>query len=518
MNKKQRKAIVYCRVSSTEQVQGTSLSNQKEACLEYAERKNLNVVKTFTERGESATAANRTEFLKALEYCREHKDTIDAFIVWKIDRFARNTTDHFAVRAKLIQYGATLHSVTEPITDDPQGKLMETMLAGFAEFENEVRKQRCQAGMVSRLKEGIWCWKPPIGYTHSKKRRDKRKTHPDEPDPERFYLIQKALKLYAKGEYNISELTAKLNEWGFKTREGKDAYKQLVETILKNKFYAGILENPWNGEEYMGKHQPMITKEEFYQIQAVKDAYSNNATAPRLHLHPDFPLRRFVRCAECGEDYTASWSTGRNKKYAYYRCNSKACKNYSKNIPRQELEEAFITKLEEVAPTEEFMRVFEAAVLDEWDRRHKTLTKEKERYNGHLERLETKKERVLQLRVEGEISKEEFSEIKDKIENEITALQISSNEISIDRDELQAGLTYAKKYMCDLARQWQDMSVKQQQRLQDLVFPEGLEYEKTAGTFGTAALPHIFELNRQFDGDESMVVAGVGFEPTTSGL
>ena len=46
--------------------------------------------KDFIERGNSATAANRTEFIKALDYCSKNKDT-EAFIVWKIDRFARNS-------------------------------------------------------------------------------------------------------------------------------------------------------------------------------------------------------------------------------------------------------------------------------------------------------------------------------------------------------------------------------------------------------------------------------------------
>src|SRR5215831_4796756 len=183
------KGIVYCRVSSQEQVSGTSLDNQQRACLAYAASKGIEVVQVFIEKGESATAANRTEFLKALEHCRKHKD-IQAFIVWKVDRFARNTTDHFAVRAKLLQYGTILHSVTEPISSDPQGKLMETLLAGFAEFENEVRKQRCTGGMQGRLREGIWCWNPPIGYIHSKRIKERRKTRPDDPDPDRFYLIQ----------------------------------------------------------------------------------------------------------------------------------------------------------------------------------------------------------------------------------------------------------------------------------------------------------------------------------------
>ena len=164
-----KKGIIYVRVSSADQTQGTSLDSQERACREYAQKCGIEVVQVFVERGESATAATRTEFIKALEFCRKNSGVVSSFIVWKIDRFARNTTDHFAVRAKLTQQGVTLLSVTEPITQDHIGKLMETFLAGYAEFENEVRKQRCTGGMQARLREGVWCWSPPIGYTNSKR-------------------------------------------------------------------------------------------------------------------------------------------------------------------------------------------------------------------------------------------------------------------------------------------------------------------------------------------------------------
>src|SRR5262249_36767979 len=148
----------------------------------------------FVERGESATAANRTELLKALDYCRKNKGRIQAFIVWKLDRFARNTTDHYSLQAELRKYGVALYSVTEPISDDPIGRMTEAVLAGYAQFENDIRKQRCEAGMRRKLTEGIWPWCPPLGYLHAKRLTDRRKTRPDEPDPDRFDRLRQALK------------------------------------------------------------------------------------------------------------------------------------------------------------------------------------------------------------------------------------------------------------------------------------------------------------------------------------
>jgi site-specific DNA recombinase len=67
------KGIIYCRVSSQEQVRGTSLENQQAVCEAYAQSKNISVERVFIERGESATAAARTELLKALDYCKDNK-------------------------------------------------------------------------------------------------------------------------------------------------------------------------------------------------------------------------------------------------------------------------------------------------------------------------------------------------------------------------------------------------------------------------------------------------------------
>jgi bisphosphoglycerate-independent phosphoglycerate mutase (AlkP superfamily) len=43
-------------------------------------------------------------------------------------------------------------------------KFIETVLAGSAEFDNAVRRQRCVDGMASKINQGIFPWKPPIGY------------------------------------------------------------------------------------------------------------------------------------------------------------------------------------------------------------------------------------------------------------------------------------------------------------------------------------------------------------------
>ena len=91
---KTKRGIIYCRVSSIEQVDGTSLESQERVCKEYAERLGIEVLEVFVDKGESAKTADRPQFLKAISMCSQKKHKVDSFIVYKLDRFARNQSDH----------------------------------------------------------------------------------------------------------------------------------------------------------------------------------------------------------------------------------------------------------------------------------------------------------------------------------------------------------------------------------------------------------------------------------------
>src|ERR1043165_8322362 len=87
------RAVIYCRVSTKDQVENFSLSTQQKACRDFCARNSFVVDEVFIEQGESAKTANRTEFQKALAYCRENKGRVTWFVVYAVNRFARNSHD-----------------------------------------------------------------------------------------------------------------------------------------------------------------------------------------------------------------------------------------------------------------------------------------------------------------------------------------------------------------------------------------------------------------------------------------
>ena len=169
-------AVIYCRVSSKEQIEGTSLETQEAACRDYAQSKGMRVLKVFVEQGESAKFADRTQLLELIDFCRQSKDKVDTLLVWKVDRFARNVADHYSIKTTLLKYGVRVASVTEPIDSDPTGKLMEGVLASVAQFDNDVRAMRTVQGMRRRIQEGIFPWGPPLGYKSSVINKEKKES------------------------------------------------------------------------------------------------------------------------------------------------------------------------------------------------------------------------------------------------------------------------------------------------------------------------------------------------------
>ena len=147
-------AVIYVRVSTKEQTENLSLATQLRSCEEYCRRQGYDVLERFHEEGESAKTTDRSQLQALLKYCRTHKGQIHFVVVYNLTRFAREKYDHFALRAHLQSLGISLRSATEPIDDTSTGKLMEGVLAAFAQFDNRralgTHGSRHEGGAVAR--------------------------------------------------------------------------------------------------------------------------------------------------------------------------------------------------------------------------------------------------------------------------------------------------------------------------------------------------------------------------------
>jgi site-specific DNA recombinase len=136
-------------------------------------------------------------------------------------------------------------------------------------MENDIRKQRCTAGMRGALRKGLYIWDSKFGYKRPKKS-SKRVTEPDIFDEPRASLLRRGMQLYSEGNTSLSELERLSESWGLLSRTGKPLRKQRWSEILEDSYYTGTLTDPWDGTKYQGAHEPLISTETYNKIQEVK--------------------------------------------------------------------------------------------------------------------------------------------------------------------------------------------------------------------------------------------------------
>lgn len=445
----------------------------------------------FVEKGESAKFLDRTELLKLIEFCRKRKD-IGMLIVWKVDRLARNVGDHLAIKAELAKYGTAVCSVTEPIDDSPVGKMTEMILAVFAEFDNAIRALRSKGGMQSKIKSGIYPLRPPLGYLSANPKGTK-KTIPDVPDPERFSTISETLRLVLAKALTKAEAVRFFQSRHLTLRNGKPVTAKHVDKIFRNPYYAGILVDPSDGKEYPGKHQAMVTPEEFAQIQRNLSRRANSQ--PHIKDRSEFPLRGFVRCCHCLRPLTGGWSRGRRKRYPYYHCYSKPCGRRTKGVPRERLETEFVNHLGRYIPRQQLIPVLEKRIRAQWSALHAGQERRVKKQRFQLQTLENENTELIQMRRRNLISDAEFSRDHTTLSYDIQATRAVLGDMQAAAHFDDKDVDNVLNFLRVLPANWSKTTPAFRRRFQNMMFYEGL----IEGRFRTAKKSDIFTVIERFE-------------------
>lgn len=136
----------YARVSTTGQIKGNSFEEQEELLKNNGA--DIIYKESFT-----GTKLQRPVFDKLINELVSG----DTLIVTKLDRFARNSPDACNLIRSLVDRGITVNVLNMGIANNTaMGKLMITILSGFAEFERDMIVERTQAGKaIARTKAGF---------------------------------------------------------------------------------------------------------------------------------------------------------------------------------------------------------------------------------------------------------------------------------------------------------------------------------------------------------------------------
>src|SRR5271166_2912605 len=125
-----QKAAIYCRVSTADQ----SCERQERDLRAFAERAGYEAVGVFKETG-SGAKLDRVERRKVMALAQARH--IDAVLVTELSRWGRSTLD-----------------LLETLRELEARRMMATMLAGIAEFERDLLRERVRSGLAAARARG----------------------------------------------------------------------------------------------------------------------------------------------------------------------------------------------------------------------------------------------------------------------------------------------------------------------------------------------------------------------------
>jgi len=303
-------AVIYARYSSDNQRE-ESIEGQLRECKEYADQNGITVVRTYIDRALSAKTDSRPQFQQMIHDSATH--TFEAVLVWKLDRFSRNRYDSAHYKRILKNNRVHVVSVTEPISNTPEGIMLESLLEGMAEYYSAELAEKVSRGHKENALKAKFNGGPvPLGYRIDSE-------HHYQIDPNTAPVVQEAFHRYAAGE-SIRSIIESLNARGIRNSRGNPFTKNSFQTLLKNRRYLG---------EYRYKDTVIPDA-----IPAIIDPDCFDAVQRRCEIHRQAPahnkadihylLTTKLFCGKCGT--MMAGESGRSHTgtvHCYYKCGTR---------------------------------------------------------------------------------------------------------------------------------------------------------------------------------------------------
>ena len=423
-------AYIYTRVSTIIQVDGFSLDAQEEEIRAYAKMRNINIVGKYSDEGKSGkNAEHRPAFNQMMKDIRNKKDNVRYVLVFKLSRFARNTSDTAKYLQELASFGVGLLGVKDGIdTSTATGKMIANIMGAVAEMELENIHEQTLAGRQQKARSGLWNGaQAPFGYSIVDK---KLVICPEEAE-----IVKEIFRLYTEEGQTIQYITKKLNDENVQREQrGNTQFStfpmRTIRSILKNPVYAGkiaygrrhtVKVEGTNNETKVvkqddeskiiivdGVHEAIVSQEIFAKAEErLNENVAHRKT--RSDSTTVYPLTGLIKCPDCGKNifgYTAPPRPRKNGKegfyprYISYRCisgrdrNGITCSLANKYYSGTKLEKEVKEVVSSMVTIPEFVELVTRKIDRETDmnslrKKQSTIEGELNKYNGNL--LQTEK-------------------------------------------------------------------------------------------------------------------------------
>lgn len=466
--------VIYTRVSSKEQMDtNQSLEWQKKYCTDYATKNQFVIKGYFGGTYESAKSDERKEFNRMLKFVKASKEKISFILVYSLDRFSRTGDSAIYIAGQLKKTGVNIIAVTQPIdTNSHAGVLQQNIQFIFSKYDNDLRRQKTIDGMREKLLRGDWIGHAPRGYSFVKGA-DTQTIIINEQGK----LIKQAFIWRTEG-MTYEQISDKLK------RLGMTMPKTTLTEIFRNPFYCGLMShNLLNGELIKGRHPALIDEDLFLRANELKgtDGYKTNKANDNL------PLKVFVK-----DPYSTKPFTGylvRKKGLYYYKVNKVGVKiNRSAKIMHGKFKEL----LEDYTIRADHIEPLKVQLGYTWENLTDQSSGEKKALTMQLNQLDEEFYNLRKRHALGKVVEEIYHEFA-------TEMEASKKKILDQVQKLNQRLSNPKELIDDtcymaahLASVWESWDYYDKQNFQNVLFPEGLQYDIKIEHYRTPKVNSVF--------------------------
>lgn len=447
-----RKVAIYARVSTEHEAQINALENQ----IQYydnilAQHPEWELVGRYVDEGITGTSVKkRKNFLRMMEDAKNGMFSL--ILTREVSRFARNTVDTLQETRKLKSNGVEVYFTEDNIrtSDDTDGELRLTLMATLAQNESKKTSVRVKAGQKISFENGVLYGNGNIlGYD--------RVGRELVVNPEQAETVKMIFNMYHDG-MGCKQIAYELEKRGRVTSTGLTHWQPgTISRLLRNSFYCGkIVYRKQYVPDYLeqkkinnydevdkieitGKHEPIISEELFNDCQRRLDAKTVNRLRGKHAINPPkSAYARILKC-QCGSNFERrKWHKYKDGRIRYgFECYKQ--KNHGSY--RTRLKKGLDTTgccTTKMFPEWKLKIVAHWLFNDLWKERDKIInraiemlnatikdenvvdyTDEVKELNKKRKKYEEKLSNLVELRVEGDISKEVYEEKKGVFKKQI---------------------------------------------------------------------------------------------------
>lgn len=268
----------------------------------------------------------RPSFLRMISMAKSKPSPFDAILVWKFSRFARNQEESIVYKAMLRnKHKIDVISISEPISDDVYGGLIERIIEWMDEFYSIRLAEDVKRGMTENALRGNFQSSPAFGYKVEKGQG--LVIVEDQAN-----IVRMIFNLYANSGMGFYDIARHLNRLGYTTKKGGAFETRTIKYIIQNPIYKGYLRwNYANGTTHVVNDEtewiivksplvPVIVPEELWDRanERLKNEYHpKNGKPVSKHRHW---LSGLVKCSSCGASLSTSVQYRRDRTYINFQC------------------------------------------------------------------------------------------------------------------------------------------------------------------------------------------------------